>query len=89
MNQQCPTLPGGVFLCLLTQIHNLMSTPKQNIWGGKREGAGAPRLDDNAETKIKSVSLTTSQIAFLESLGDGNFSQGVRRAVSLVKQMDE
>jgi len=66
-----------------------MSTPKQNNWGGKREGAGAPRLDNNAETKIKSVSLTTDQIAFLESLGDGNFSQGVRRAVCLAKKLDQ
>ena len=89
MHQQYPALPGGVFLCLLTKLRKPMSTPTKNNWGGKRKGAGAPRLDDNSETKIKSVSLTTNQIAFLESLGDGNFSQGVRRAVCLVKQLDQ
>jgi hypothetical protein len=49
-------------------------------WGGARPGAGRPM--DGDEPKVpKTVTLSPSDISRLETLGDGNLSLGIRRAV--------
>jgi hypothetical protein len=48
--------------------------------GGKREGSGRPRLRaERGETKT--VYLTPTEWATALAIGDGNLSEGVRRAL--------
>lgn len=48
-----------------------------NGWGGKRPGSGKPRLADEC-VKSMTVTLTPSDRAALEEIGDGNASAGIR-----------
>lgn len=50
-----------------------------NNWGGSRDGAGRPSLS-NEPTVRKTVTVPQSVAEWLEDLGDGNASAGVRQA---------
>jgi hypothetical protein len=65
-----------------------MSDDKSN-WGGRRKGSGAPRLREDEETVRKSLTLPESMAAFLTRLGDGTFSEGVRRAARIAMEAEE
>ncbi len=54
-------------------------------WGGKRDGAGRP---EHEEPLIrKTVTLTEKQIAYLEEIGHGNLSAGIRLLVEERKEV--
>jgi hypothetical protein len=47
-------------------------------WGGSREGAGRPSLSDE-DTVRKTVTIPESVAEYLEEVGGGNASAGVRK----------
>ena len=51
--------------------------------GGKRKGAGKPALFD-APMERKNIMLNEQSIEFLQKLGKGNLSAGIREAVRLL-----
>jgi len=66
-----------------------MSNDNSNNWGGRRKGSGAPSLSENEETIRKSLTLPESMAAFLTRLGEGTFSEGVRRAARIAMGEEE
>lgn len=52
--------------------------------GGKRAGAGRPSTF--LELERATVTLTPDQIVYLERLGNGNISAGIRRAIAKSKE---
>ncbi len=51
-----------------------------NYHGGARDGAGRPALDGGSVRVT--VTLTPAQVVKAESLGNGNVSEGIRKALS-------
>lgn len=49
-----------------------------NGWGGAREGSGHPPLSDEPTVR-KTVTVPKSVAKYLEEVGDGNASAGVRQ----------
>ena len=58
----------------------LSSQVHANYHGGEREGAGRPALDGGAVRVT--VTLTPELLAVAERLGDGNTSEGIRKALA-------
>ncbi len=56
-------------------------TPK----GGTREGAGKPSLFGKPMKRIN-VMLDQKTIAILKALGNGNLSEGIRKAAALIEK---
>ena len=54
-------------------------THDKKQWGGARQGAGRPRLDEQAETKARTVTAPEYIVDDIIEIGEGNFSRGVRR----------
>jgi hypothetical protein len=48
--------------------------------GGKRPGSGRPRLSQEEDSARITVTVPLSLRAYFMALGDGNLSEGVRRA---------
>lgn len=51
--------------------------------GGKRAGAGKPRMDPAAPMAHKTISLDEGALRKLLVLGNGNLSEGVRKAAEV------
>ena len=49
--------------------------------GGKREGAGRPRFNEDEQMKRTTLYLPESMIEALRTYGQGNVSQGIRALV--------
>lgn len=56
-------------------------------WGGSREGAGRPSLSDE-DTVRKTITVPESVAEYLEEVGDGNASAGVRRLAATDMEED-
>ncbi len=48
--------------------------------GGTREGAGRPRMEKGKQTR-RNITLSDRLIAKAQKIGDGNISEGIRRAL--------
>ena len=58
-----------------------MTTTDQPQRGGRREGAGRPRVGSRRQ-----VVLDDDTVAVLTELGDGNLSAGIREAAQIIAQ---
>jgi len=54
--------------------------------GGKRAGAGRPALTEGEKVRAITVTLSERDIAFLERIGDGNRSAGIRRLIEAARK---
>ena len=57
---------------------------KANKRGGKREGAGRPRIAGDIQVR-RNITLSESLAEKAKQIGDGNLSEGVRRAIEAFK----
>jgi hypothetical protein len=57
--------------------------------GGRRAGAGRPKLDRNVPTEEHVVTATTEDWAIADELGDGNRSLGIRRSLRGARRRKE
>ncbi len=53
---------------------------KKENRGGPREGAGRPRMEKGKQTR-RNIMLSDRLIAEAQKIGDGNISEGIRRAL--------
>jgi hypothetical protein len=53
--------------------------------GGPREGAGRPRIEKGKQTR-RNIMLSDRLIAKAQKIGDGNISEGIRRALEAFKE---
>lgn len=64
-----------------------MSDNKQH--GGRRAGAGRPPKGDTKMDRKVSVMLTPEQAAYLEHIGGGNMSEGLRIVIAAHREQQE
>lgn len=60
---------------------------KHPNWGGKREGAGGPRIEDEIQ-EPRTINLTALRWDHVLRLGDGNYSLGVRKLLDFYEEMN-
>lgn len=56
---------------------------KKENRGGAREGAGRPRMEKGKQNR-RNITLSDRLIAKAQKIGDGNISEGIRRALKAV-----
>ena len=65
-----------------------MTEPEKHPnWGGKREGSGGPRIEDEIQ-EPKTINLTSLRWGRVKHLGDGNYSLGVRKLLDYYEEMN-
>jgi len=73
-------MTDGERKALIAQIEK--GATEKSTHGGRGRGGGRPRLDGDAQAKRINVSLDQATIDRAREIGDGNLSEGIRRAVS-------
>ena len=64
----------------------MMSEPPKTTAGGARRGAGRkPQTTDGGELRRCTVTLDKTTETILSNYGDGELSEGIRRAARVVK----
>jgi hypothetical protein len=53
--------------------------------GGPREGAGRPRMEKGKQTR-RNIMLSDRLISKAQKIGDGNISEGIRRALEAFEE---
>lgn len=59
------------------RIRRLLGNPTN--WGGKRPGAGRPKIIKAVQGLLVSVSLNRIQMMNLDELGDGDINKGIQK----------
>jgi hypothetical protein len=58
---------------------------KKKSEGGQRDGAGRPRIEKGKQVR-RNVMLSDRLIAKAQTIGDGNISDGLRRALEAFEE---
>lgn len=61
------------------RIRKLLGNPTN--WGGKRPGAGRPKVIKAVQGLLVSVSLNRIQMMSLNEIGDGDINKGIQKLI--------